>query len=310
MNANHFRTKRYLIVTADDFGIGPETSRGILELAAQGIVTSTVLLVNSPFAEDAVARWRDSDRRLELGWHPCLTLDAPVLPPSHVPSLVTTAGRFPSLGQFLKRLLLGQLRRSEIEAEFRAQYERFVTLTGFSPPAVNAHHHLHIFRPVGEALAAVLSQHQVRPYLRRVLEPLRAIVRVPGARRKRWLLNHFGQKAARHSWMRDFPGNDQLLGITNPPVLRRRDFFHRWLSHAEGNFVELSCHPGIFDQTLEGRDGTLADGHIQRRVREYDLLNDPTLPELINARSYQLVTGQFIASYQTAQPTRHQRFAA
>ena len=35
--------KRYLVVTADDFGIGPATSRGILDLAGEGLVTATVL---------------------------------------------------------------------------------------------------------------------------------------------------------------------------------------------------------------------------------------------------------------------------
>ena len=47
---------RFLIVLADDYGIGPETSRGILELAARGVVTGTVLMVNSPHAPEALAR--------------------------------------------------------------------------------------------------------------------------------------------------------------------------------------------------------------------------------------------------------------
>ena len=72
---------RYLVVTADDFGIGPATSRGILDLAAEGLVTCTVLLVNSPYAAEAVDAWKATGRRLELGWHPCLTLDPPVAPP-------------------------------------------------------------------------------------------------------------------------------------------------------------------------------------------------------------------------------------
>src|SRR5262245_10220496 len=71
---------RFLVVIADDDGIGPQTSRAILELAARGIVTGTVLLVNSPYAADAVRNWRQSGAGMEIGWHPCLTLDAPVAP--------------------------------------------------------------------------------------------------------------------------------------------------------------------------------------------------------------------------------------
>ena len=40
-----------------------------------GRVTGTVLLVNSPYAEQAILDWRAADRQLEVGWHPCLTLD-------------------------------------------------------------------------------------------------------------------------------------------------------------------------------------------------------------------------------------------
>ena len=51
--------KRYLIVTADDYGIGPATSQGILELAAAGRVSAAVLMINSPYAEAAVRAWRE-----------------------------------------------------------------------------------------------------------------------------------------------------------------------------------------------------------------------------------------------------------
>src|SRR5690348_1911440 len=101
---------RYLLVVADDFGIGPATSRGILDLAGQGLLTGTVLLVNSPYAEQAVREWRRSGVALEVGWHPCLSLDRPVLPPGRVPSLVGPDGRFLPLGTFARRTLLGRVR--------------------------------------------------------------------------------------------------------------------------------------------------------------------------------------------------------
>src|SRR5262249_34417887 len=71
---------RRLIVMADDYGIGPETSRAIRDLAERGLVTAAVLLVNSPYAEDAAAAWQKSGIPLEIGWHVCLTLDRPILP--------------------------------------------------------------------------------------------------------------------------------------------------------------------------------------------------------------------------------------
>ena len=89
---------RVLLVVADDFGIGPHTTAGILHLARKQIVSASVLIVNSPYAEEAVATWRSAGRPMDLGWHPNLTLDAPVLPAAQVPSLVDGQGRFRPLG--------------------------------------------------------------------------------------------------------------------------------------------------------------------------------------------------------------------
>src|SRR5262245_557226 len=95
---------RFLVVTADDYGIGPETSQGVLELAARGVVAAAVLLVNAPGAEAAVDAWRRAGRPFELGWHTNLTLDAPAAGPARVPSLVGPDGRFRPLGALVRGL--------------------------------------------------------------------------------------------------------------------------------------------------------------------------------------------------------------
>jgi hypothetical protein len=57
-----------------------------------------------------------------------------------------------------------------------------------------------------------------------------------------------------------------------------------------GRVVELTCHPGHFDATLEGRDGSPADGQLQRRVDEYQRLGDPGFVEAIRRGGFVLVT--------------------
>jgi predicted glycoside hydrolase/deacetylase ChbG (UPF0249 family) len=300
--------RRFLVVTADDFGVGPGTTRGILDLAACGAVTSTVMLVNSPFAEDAVREWRAAGKPVELGWHPCLTIDAPVLPASAVPTLVKPDGRFPRLGTLVRRLILGRVRHEEIEAEFRAQYRRFVELVGAPPANVNAHHHVHVFRPVGDALARVLAGSGT--FVRRVVEPGRTLRRVPGARLKRAVLSWFGRAAARRQHAAGLPGNETHLGITDPSLTERPDFFARWLAAATGRFVELGCHPGHFDATLVGRDGTLADGFIHRRVRELALLSRPDFLAAVRACGFALVTAAELARHLQSEPDATLRPAA
>ena len=58
--------ERLLLVIADDIGIGPDTTAGILQLAAQGIVTGSVLLANSRYAVEAVRQWRQLGSPMEI----------------------------------------------------------------------------------------------------------------------------------------------------------------------------------------------------------------------------------------------------
>src|SRR5262245_43504051 len=132
---------RRLVVVADDYGIGPQTSRGILELARRGVVTGTVLLTGSPHAADGVRAWQAANPPADLGWHPCLTMDEPLSRPGDVPTLVGPDGRMGPLRRFLPRLLTGLVAARDVLRELRAQYERFRELTGQVPLLVNAHHH-------------------------------------------------------------------------------------------------------------------------------------------------------------------------
>jgi predicted glycoside hydrolase/deacetylase ChbG (UPF0249 family) len=292
---------RYLVVTADDFGIGPATSHGILELAAAGRITSTVLLVNSPHAESAVRAWRQAGCSLELGWHPCLTLDRPVLPPEQVPSLVRADGRFPRLGVFSRRWFFGRIRPAEVAAELRAQHDRFVELVGHPPTVVNAHHHVQIFGMVGKALRLVLSGTNPEPYLRRVQEAWPTLRHVPGARAKRILLNFLGQRESRRQVENGFPGNDWLIGITDPPFVHDPQFLVRWLAHVPGRVVELTCHPGHHDETLVGRDCTRADGMQERRVREMRLLLESDFTDSYRRAGFVLVSPSELARLEASE---------
>jgi predicted glycoside hydrolase/deacetylase ChbG (UPF0249 family) len=273
---------------ADDYGIGPETSRGIRDLAERGLVTAAVLLVNSSYAEDAVVEWKKSGVPLEIGWHACLTLDRPILPANQVPTLVDAEGSFWPLGIFLRRLLLGRIQAAEIAAEFTAQHRRFTELTGAPPGFVNGHHHVQCFGPVGALLNELLGRQSPLPYVRRVREPWRMLLQVPGAMVKRAVLSTLGRRLARRQAAAGFPGNEWLAGITDPACVDDPDYLVRWLSRIPGQVVELACHPGYADDTLPGRDGTTEDGLLSRRLREWELLADPHFTETVRRAGFRL----------------------
>jgi chitin disaccharide deacetylase len=287
--------QRNLIVTADDFGIGPATSQGVLDAAVCGAITASVLLVNSPYAESAVRSWRQRGCPMELGWHPNLTLDSPILPRGRVPSLVGPGGMFWPLGTFLRHWVTGRLREEEIELELCAQYKRFRELTGQVPTIVNTHQHVGVFAPVGQILIYVLERHGCYPFVRRVRESWGTLLQVPGARIKRTLLNCLGRRLARAQEARDQTGNDWLAGITDPKWVQRPTFFHKWLQAVGGQTVELMCHPGHLDPTLLGRDCRVGDGLMQRRVDELHLLQQPDFLKDVRDAGFVLVTpSQFL----------------
>jgi predicted glycoside hydrolase/deacetylase ChbG (UPF0249 family) len=279
---------RQLVVVADDFGIGPETDRGILELAKLGRITGTVLLVNSPFAEAAVAAWNHAGRPVELGWHPVITLDKPLLPPDQVPGLVDSTGQFHPLGRFLRKSLLGRINGHEVFAELTAQYERFLALVGEPPKLVNSHQHASLFSPVGRALDEVLIRAGRRPFVRRVREPWAALAKVPGARIKRAVLNGRGRRQARRLDSEGFPGCDWLAGITDPACVANPAFHRRWLFVMPGQSVELMCHPGHLDSTLIGRDAPAEDGNLWRRVHELEALQSDDFLAVVRDAGFEL----------------------
>jgi chitin disaccharide deacetylase len=278
---------RFLVVTADDYGIGPATSQGILDLAGQGLVTASVLLVNSPHAEEAVRAWRRAGEPMELGWHPCLTLDRPLCPAAQVPSLVRADGRFVGLAELMRRCFLGRLQPDEVECELAAQLQRFRELVGTWPTVVNSHHHVQIFPPVGRTLHRLLRG--TLPYVRRIRESWRTLLAVRGARLKRLFLTTLGKWEARALDRVGFPGNDGLAGVTDPEWVADPEFLCRWLRHVPGRVVELTTHPGTEDVTLLGRDALPEDGYLQRRVHELALLRHPSFREACDRAGFRRV---------------------
>jgi predicted glycoside hydrolase/deacetylase ChbG (UPF0249 family) len=135
--------KRFLIVNADDFGLGPGINAGIARAATGGILTSVSVMANGPALAEAVAllpAWP----HVSPGVHLALVGGRPVCPPGEVSSLVDRDGRFPAgYRQLVQRFLRGGVRPSEVYREWSAQArllrERGVTLTH-----LDSHQHLHV----------------------------------------------------------------------------------------------------------------------------------------------------------------------
>jgi hopanoid biosynthesis associated protein HpnK len=134
---------RFLIVTADDFGLHMSVNEAVERAHRAGVLTAASLMVGAPAAEDAVRRAHELPN-LRVGLHLVLADGPSALPPQRIPALVDANGRFPN------RMFIDGLRffalphvRVQLEAEIRAQFDAF-TATGLKLDHVNAHKHFHL----------------------------------------------------------------------------------------------------------------------------------------------------------------------
>jgi predicted glycoside hydrolase/deacetylase ChbG (UPF0249 family) len=137
---------RRLIVNADDFGLTPGVSAGILDARRHGLVTSTTVLVTADPDREQLARARAEG--LGLGLHLNLTLGRPL---TGARSLVDASGRFVRDA----RLAAARAEAKDVEGEVAAQIEKFERLVKRAPTHLDTHHHVGLHAPVaGVVLAA------------------------------------------------------------------------------------------------------------------------------------------------------------
>jgi hopanoid biosynthesis associated protein HpnK len=135
--------RKFLIVTADDFGLHAAVNAAVAEAANTGILTAASLMVAAPAAAEAIRLARQLPR-LRVGLHLVLTDGWPALPQRDIPDLVGQDGRFADqmvLDSF--RYCTSARMRNQLRAEIRAQFEAFAR-SGLRLDHVNTHKHFHM----------------------------------------------------------------------------------------------------------------------------------------------------------------------
>jgi chitin disaccharide deacetylase len=146
-------------------------------------------MVGAPAFADAVERARRLPT-LAVGLHVVLVNGRPVLPPDRVPDLVDANGEFlVDLVRAGFRFFLRRGVRRQLEAEIRAQFDRFAE-TGLQLDHVNAQNHMHVHPTVFALLLKVGRSYGMRAIRiprepfggTRTIEPWTALMRARARR--------------------------------------------------------------------------------------------------------------------------------
>jgi hopanoid biosynthesis associated protein HpnK len=244
-----------LIINADDFGLTPGINRSIAELHKAGVLTSATLMATGPAFDDAVA----TSRRLPalgIGCHIVLTDGIPASPPETIPSLVGPDGKSfrSSLLDFVRDLLRGRIRESDIEREAEAQIAK-LQQAGVAIAHVDTHKHTHLFPAVTRPLLRVLERGNIAA-IRNPFEPA-FTQRLAHADLKRrlqiHLLNRLRPAFERHPQLQDsrVVTTYGTLGVSATGNLNVSTLNEILKTMPETGTFELVCHPGYNDRDLD-----------------------------------------------------------
>jgi predicted glycoside hydrolase/deacetylase ChbG (UPF0249 family) len=304
-----------VVLHADDFGLNRAVTEGILRGFTHGLLTSTSVLANAPYAAQGLAAWQELTRRGPESWpslalrrgledvsragdigvHLNLTQGRPLTGDKYPAELLDREGRFPGVFSLYATLRRGIGKRyaHAIRDELAAQIARVVD-HGVRPTHLNGHQYVELIPVVTGVLFGLLSRFSI-PAVRVALEPALARTTLGhGFRVREWMLARM-----KHHYARQFAVSPATAIAAAPEcffgtahagrlTLRTIDLF---LSRAgNSRTMEIGMHPGFADDRI--RPCEISDGWhdplAARRPDELALLESPRLAERLRGRQVAL----------------------
>ncbi|MCR4406024.1 MAG: ChbG/HpnK family deacetylase [Anaerolineae bacterium] len=273
---------RRLIVNADDCGRTPGVTEGILRAHKYGIVTSTSVMMNMPYAGEAL-RLAAEYPRLGMGVHLVFTSGYPVLLPEDVPSLVHGSGAFYRPAELVERLIEVDL--EQLRAELRAQIKLFLS-SGRRPTHLDCHHLAYLYPPFF-AVHVDLAKEFNLP-MRMPLPPLEKLSEQGMPAIAADMPSDMLLQIAAEDWRlvqeARVPHPDHFVGEFFGTEALTPERLLRLLEGLSPGVTELMTHPGLADEQLRRESG-----YAVERERELELLCHPQVQEKVNELGIELV---------------------
>jgi hopanoid biosynthesis associated protein HpnK len=149
---------KFLIVTADDFGLHEAVNDAVEQASRAGVLTAASLMVGAPAAADAIRR-AHALPGLRVGLHLVLADGDATIAPHLIPALADGAGRMDGrmVSRGVRFFALPRVRR-QLDAEIRAQFDAFAQ-SGLPLDHVNVHKHFHLHPTVLDMLVRIGRQY-------------------------------------------------------------------------------------------------------------------------------------------------------
>lgn len=133
-----------IIVNADDFGASPEINTAIDYAFKKGIINRATLMVNMPYAQDAVQQAIQEGYIDRIGLHLCFDTGEPLTDAIKEYHLFDTKIFWQKKKN---RIFIPRVARKALEQEIEAQMQKYVSM-GCTAMHIDSHHHLHHFPSV------------------------------------------------------------------------------------------------------------------------------------------------------------------
>ncbi len=244
--------KKYLIVSADDFGLTKGINQAIINAYNQGILTSTSFLING-FARDEAIELIKSYKNIDVGLHLTITQGLPLLKPEYISSIIKNGTFFyPNYKKLFLKMLLKKVNIKDIEKEFRKQLD-FAFNAGLNISHIDTHQHIHPHPSILNLIIKLAIEYNIKAVRLPFLNPLSSLKLIFNKK----IINNltkilvyplkFYTVKKLSQYKITFP--DSLIGYYFTGQLNEKNLLTS-LENIKTTFSELICHPSIHQEHL------------------------------------------------------------
>lgn len=271
VNNNKQTMGRFVTICADDYGVDPNVDQAIVELARQGRLTATSVLVDAQISASSIAQVQALE--VDLGLHLNFT---------EVLGELAAQAVMP-LSVLIAKSHARRLSTAWVRGNIDRQLDRFEALFKRPPAYVDGHLHVHQLPIIREQLLDALGGIDLPKGF--WLRDTRAgrLTQSPWSERwKAWIIGHLGMGQLAVQAQRHHIGiNRGFFGVYDftKPHRSFMQMMTNWLEHAESGAL-IMTHPS--------RQAIDNDPIGQARVEEYAALGSQTFADLLEERGVSL----------------------